>query len=131
MYAFHNYKPYTLNSPLYLGVPAIAVGLSAISLLAFCFLLTQKICTPIPFPVSCTQIPKRSQRMPLQSLTRSARNKRFHEIKKGREKSRPHNFIKLTADSQLSVFNFQFSTQIRVSLLNSFHLLSSIFAPMT
>ena len=57
VYAFHNYKPYTLNSPLYLGVPAIAVGLSAISLLAFCFLLTQKICTPIPFPVSCTQIP--------------------------------------------------------------------------
>ena len=51
-----------------------------------------------PFPVPKSR--SRSQRMPLQSLTRSARNKRFHEIKKGREKSRPHNFIKLTADSQ-------------------------------
>ena len=35
-----------------LGRSGKAVGLSAISLLAFCFLLTQKICTPIPFPVS-------------------------------------------------------------------------------
>ena len=53
VYAFHNYKPYTLNSPLYLGVPAIAVGLSAISLLAFCFLLTQKSVpqSHSPFPV--------------------------------------------------------------------------------
>ena len=40
---------YTLNYTLYLGVP-LRVGLSAISLLAFCFLLAQKnpvVCCPL------------------------------------------------------------------------------------
>ena len=63
-----NFQFSIFSFQLSLGVPAIAAGLSAISLLAS-FLLAQKY-LPIPkspFPNPNSQL--RSQRMPLQSLT--------------------------------------------------------------
>ena len=55
---------YTLNYTLYLGVPAIAVGLSALSLLAS--IPPRSKNTEVCSPKSEVRAP---QRMPLQSLT--------------------------------------------------------------